>query len=133
MSYYNEYLCDVRQWMAAGDHGATGICVTRPVEEDTRPEHVNAIYLSMAAWPALAPPSSTGRVTSSPAPVSIPSYSSNSTGTSFPVTSSRTCWRRRQLPRNKLATMVARKLATRQTILTCRDGGKVVSFLVTSS
>jgi len=30
--------------------------------------------------------------------------SSNSTGTSFPVTSSRTCWRRRQLPRNKLAT-----------------------------
>ena len=29
--------------------------------------------------------------------------SSNSTGTSFPVTSSRTCWRRRQLPRNKLA------------------------------
>jgi len=32
------------------------------------------------------------------------SKSSNSTGTSFPVTSSRTCWRRRQLPRNKLAT-----------------------------
>jgi len=30
--------------------------------------------------------------------------SSNSTGTSFPVTSSRTCWRRRQLTRNKLAT-----------------------------
>ena len=30
--------------------------------------------------------------------------SSNSTGTSFPVTSSRTSWRRRQLPRNKLAT-----------------------------
>ena len=30
--------------------------------------------------------------------------SSNSTGTSFPVTSSRTCWRRRQLPCNKLAT-----------------------------
>ena len=30
--------------------------------------------------------------------------SSNSTGTSFPVTSSRTCWRRRQLPRNKLTT-----------------------------
>jgi len=29
---------------------------------------------------------------------------SNSTGTSFPVTSSRTCWRRRQLPRNKSAT-----------------------------
>ena len=31
-------------------------------------------------------------------------YSSNSAGTSFPVTSSRTCWERRQLPRNKLAT-----------------------------
>jgi len=31
-------------------------------------------------------------------------FSSNSTGTSFPVTSSWTCWRRRQLPRNKLAT-----------------------------
>jgi len=30
--------------------------------------------------------------------------SSNSTGTSFPVTSSRTYWRCRQLPRNKLAT-----------------------------
>ena len=30
--------------------------------------------------------------------------SSNSTGTSFPVTFSRTCWRRRQLPSNKLAT-----------------------------
>ena len=30
--------------------------------------------------------------------------SSNSTGTSFPVISLRTCWRRRQLPRNKLAT-----------------------------
>ena len=30
--------------------------------------------------------------------------SSNSTATSIPVTSSRTCWRRRQLPPNKLAT-----------------------------
>jgi len=58
-------------------------------------------------------------------------YSSNSTGTSFPVTSSRTCWRRRQLPRNKLAT-ITRKLATRQTTLTCRDGLKVASFLVSS-
>ena len=38
--------------------------------------------------------------------------SSNSTGASFPVTSSRTCWRRRQLPRNKLATIITRKLAT---------------------
>ena len=37
-------------------------------------------------------------------PVSLIHYSSNSTGTSFPVTSSRTCWRRRQLPRNKLVT-----------------------------
>ena len=36
--------------------------------------------------------------------------SSNSTGTSFPVTSSRTCWGHRHLPRNKLAT--TRKLAT---------------------
>ena len=42
-------------------------------------------------------------------------FSSNFTGTSFPVTSSRTCWRRRQ------------------TILTCRDSLKVASFLVTSS
>ena len=64
-------LCDARQWMAAGDRGATGVCVTRLVEEDTRPEHVSAIDLSMAAWPALAPPSSTGRVTPSRVPVSI--------------------------------------------------------------
>ena len=41
-------------------------------------------------------------------------YSSNSTGTSFAVTSSRTFWGRRQLPRNKLATSyeLPRKLAT---------------------
>ena len=34
--------------------------------------------------------------------VSVVGLSSNSTGTSFPVTSSRTCWGRRQFPRNKL-------------------------------
>ena len=61
--------------------------------------------------------------------------SSNSTGTSFPVTSSRTCWRRRQLPRNKLA-IVTRKLATRQTILTLSRWSESrqlpCNFLVTS-
>ena len=36
--------------------------------------------------------------------VGLSRISSNSTGTSFPLTSSRTCWRRRQLHRNKLAT-----------------------------
>ena len=53
----------------------------------------------------------------------------------FPVTSSRTCWRRRQLPRNKLATSYDLRgtWRRRQTTLTCRDGLKVVSFLVTSS
>ena len=40
----------------------------------------------------------------SPLPSPLAPLSSNSTGTSFPVTSSRTCWGRRQLPRNKLAT-----------------------------
>ena len=36
--------------------------------------------------------------------LTVAALSSNSTGTSFPVTSSRTCWRRRQLPRDKLVT-----------------------------
>lgn len=60
-----------RQSMAAGDRGATGVSVTRPVEVDTRPELVNVLGLNTVACPAPVLQWSISSVTSSLAPVSI--------------------------------------------------------------
>lgn len=63
--------CLLHQWTEAGDRGATGVSVMRPVEEVTKPGLVNACSLNTVVSRALDRRWNTKSVTSSRAPVSI--------------------------------------------------------------